>query len=97
MSKIEKRKTYQFFKRELDELLNAGFSVEQASIILKRMDNAINKWRGYHYEHIASSAGESLEYLLKQLSEAKDDATNPLMASNRMRVPGFPASAEVSL
>jgi hypothetical protein len=48
MPKIEKRKTYQFFKNELDKLLNAGFSIEQAAFILKEMDHAINKWRGYH-------------------------------------------------
>jgi hypothetical protein len=97
MSKIEKRKTYQFFKHELDELLNAGFSIEQASFILKKMDNAINRWKGYHYEHIAATAGNSLDYLLKQLQEARDDAmsNNPADIINAMG--SFPASAEASV
>jgi len=72
MGKIENRKSYQFFKRELEELLKAGFTIDQACVILKRMDHAINSWRGYHYQHIASVAGESLEYLIRQFSETQE-------------------------
>lgn len=97
MSKIEKRKTYQYFKGELEELLKAGFTVEQASLILKRIDHAINKWRGYHYEHIASTAGESLEYLLKQLSDIKVDAANSPISCHGIIQSDNPGSAEATL
>ncbi len=97
MAKVEKRKTYRFFKQELDELLMAGFSIEQAELILKRIDHALNTWKGYHYKHIASTAGDSLEYLLNQLSEARNDAmsNNPMDIITAMGK--TPAIAEASL
>lgn len=66
--KIENRKTYQYFKKELEELLKAGFSREQAFFILKRIDHALNDWKGYH-AYIRHTAGESLNYLIRQVTE----------------------------
>lgn len=67
--KIENKKTYLFFKQELEELLKAGFSREQAFLILKRIHHAIDQWKGYRYEHISYSAGMSLSYLITKVGE----------------------------
>jgi len=71
--KTENKKTYLFFRQELEELLKAGFSREQACIILKRIHSAIDKWRGYHYANICYSAGQSLEYLIQQVQNEVQD------------------------
>jgi hypothetical protein len=67
--KTENKATYRFFKGQLEELLAQGFSTEQALIILKRIHRAIDKWKGYHYSHVCYSAGQSLEYLIKQVQD----------------------------
>jgi hypothetical protein len=73
---IENRKTYLFFKQELEELLSQGFSTEQTVLILKKLHHAIDAWRGYRYAHISHSAGESLNYLIKQVLEPDNNNKN---------------------
>lgn len=67
--KTENKKFYIFFKRELEEILAQGFSREQAFIILKRIHSAIDRVHGYHYTHHCYSAGQSLNYLIKQVED----------------------------
>lgn len=67
--KPENKKTYLFFRQELEELLKVGFTREQAFLVLKRIHSAIDRWNGYHYAKISYSAGQSLEYLIKQVDE----------------------------
>lgn len=67
--KMENKATYRFFKNQLEELLAQGFSREQALIILKRIHQAIDKWKGYHYANVSYSAGQSLEYLIQQVQD----------------------------
>jgi len=69
--KPENKRTYLFFRQELEELLKAGFSREQAFLVLKRIHSAIDKWKGYHYANVSYSAGQSLEYLIKQVDETE--------------------------
>lgn len=71
--KTENKATYKFFKAQLEELLVQGFSREQAYIILKRIHSAIDRVHGYHYAHHSYSAGQSLDYLIRQVEdEAKE-------------------------
>jgi hypothetical protein len=70
---IENRKTYKYFLNEFEELLKTGFTTEQAVIILRRIDRAINVWKGYHYEHISLTAGESLNYLIEQIEKQEQE------------------------
>jgi len=66
---MKNKATYRFFRKELEDLLAQGFSIEQAFIVLKRIHSAIDRWKGYHYAHVCISAGQSLEYLIKQVHD----------------------------
>ena len=83
--KTENKATYRFFKRELEELLKAGFSKEQAYLVLKRIHHAIDQWNGYHYAHIGVTAGQSLEYLIQQVQDEVKEQEQELKEHIRMR------------
>jgi len=93
--KPENKRTYLFFRQELEELLKAGFSREQAFLVLKRIHSAIDRWNGYHYANICYSAGQSLSYLIKQIEdEAKDQELKEHVLDNAITYGYRPEEAQ---
>ena len=93
--KVENRATYRFFKNEFEELLKAGFSKEQASLVLKRIHHAIDQWNGYHYAHIGITAGQSLEYLIQQVQiETKEQELKEHILDNAITYGFRPEEAQ---